>query len=242
MPRTSRWQAAGCVAGTHILVIEDERAIRQFVRASLVGHGYRVTEAATGTAGVFHAIMQTPDIVVLDLGLPDIDGMEVIHRIRESSRVPIIVISARGQNRDEVAALNAGANDYLSKPFTTDELLKRIDALVRHAMQPSLDVVSQVFALDHLRVDFSERTVSVGDREVKLSPTEYGILFSLIIHAGSIVTLDQLRREIGSPKGRIEALQLRISVSQLRRKIEEDVVHPRYVLSEPGMGYRLAVT
>ena len=103
--------------------------------ASLVGHGYRVTEAATGTAGVFHAIMQTPDVVVLDLGLPDIDGMEVIRRIRESSQVPIIVISARGQNRDEAAALNAGANDYLSKPFNTDELLKRIDALVRHAQE-----------------------------------------------------------------------------------------------------------
>ena len=126
MPMTSRRQTAGCVAGTHILVIDDERAIRQFVRASLVSHGYRMTEAATGTAGVFHAIMQTPDVVVLDLGLPDIDGMEVIRRIRESSQVPIIVISARDQNRNEAAALNAGANDYLSKPFRSGELLKRI--------------------------------------------------------------------------------------------------------------------
>ena len=242
MPRTSRWQAAGCVAGTHILVIEDEGAIRQFVRASLVGHGYRITEAATGTAGVFHAIMQTPDVVVLDLGLPDIDGMEVIRRIRESSQVPIIVISARDQNRNEAAALNAGANDYLSKPFSNDELLKRIDILVRHAMQPSLDTVSQVFAVDHLRVDVSQRTVSVDDREVKLSPTEYGILFSLIVHAGSIVTLDQLCREISGPNGPLETHQLRISVAQLRRKIEEDVVRPRYVLSESGVGYRLAVT
>ena len=239
---TSRRQTAGCVAGTHILVIDDERAIRQFVRASLVGHGCRVTEAATGTAGVFHAIMQTPDVVVLDLGLPDIDGVEVIRRIRESSKVPIIVISARDQNRNEAAALNAGANDYLGKPFSNDELLKRIDVLVRHAMQPSFDTVSQVFAVDHLRVDVSQRTVSVDDREVKLSPTEYGILFSLIVHAGSIVTLDQLRSEIGGPNGPLEVQQLRISVAQLRRKIEEDVVHPRYVLSEPGVGYRLAVT
>ena len=130
----------------------------------------------------------------------------------------------------------------MGKPFSIDELLKRIDALVRHAMQPSLDIVSQVFAVDHLRVDFSKRTVSVDDREVKLSPTEYGILFSLIVHAGSIVTLDQLCREIGSPNSLLEAQQLRISVAQLRRKIEEDVVHPRYVLSEPGVGYRLAVT
>jgi len=239
---TSRRQAAGCVAGTHILVIEDERAIRQFVRASLVGHGYRVTEAATGTAGVFHAITQAPDVVVLDLGLPDIDGVEVIRRIRESSKVPIIVISARDQNRNEAAALNAGANDYLGKPFSTDELLKRIDVLVRQAMQPSLDTVSQVFAVDHLRVDFSQRTVSVGGREITLSPTEYGILFILIVHAGSIVTLDQLCREIMGPNGPLEAQQLRISVAQLRRKIEEDVVRPRYVLSEPGVGYRLAVT
>jgi len=221
-----------------VLVIDDELAIRQFVRVSLVSHGYRTTEAATGTAGVFHAIMQTPDGVVLDLGLPDIDGMEVIRRIRESSQVPIIVISARGQNCDEVAALNAGANDYLSKPFNTDELLKHIDILVHHAMQQPIDMASQVFSVDDLRVDFSQGTVSVGDREVELSPTEYGILFSLIVHAGSIVTLDQLRRDIGP----LEAQQLRTCVAQLRRKIEEDLVHPRYVLSEPGVGYRLAVT
>jgi len=201
-----------------------------------------MTEAATGTAGVFHAIMQTPDVVVLDLGLPDIDGMEVIRRIRESSPVPIIVISARGQNRDEAAALNAGANDYLSKPFRSDELLRHIDALVRHAMQPSLDMASQFFAVDDLRVDFSQRTVSVGDREVELSATEYGILFSLIVHTGSIVTFDQLRREIGGPNTSLEAQQLRTIVAQLRRKIEEDVVHPRYILSETGVGYRLAVT
>ena len=126
---TSRWQTAGCVAGTHILVIDDERAIRQFVRASLVDHGYRITEAATGTAGVFHTIMQTPDVVVLDLNMPDIDGMEVIRRIRESSQVPIIVISASGQHRDGAEALHAGANDYLSKPFRSGELRKRIQQL-----------------------------------------------------------------------------------------------------------------
>jgi len=224
------------------LVIEDERAIRQFVRASLVGHGYRVTEAVTGTAGVFHAIMQTPNAVVLDLGLPDIDGMEVIRRIRESSQVPIIVISARDQHRNEAAALNAGANDYLSKPFSTDELLKRIDAMVRHAMQPSLDAVSQVFTVDHLRVEVSQRTVSVDDREVALSPTEYGILFSLIVHAGSIVTVDLLCQEVSGSNGPLDAQQLRISMAQLRRKIEEDVVRPHYILSETGVGYRLAVT
>ena len=226
----------------HILVIEDERAIRQFVRASLVGHGFRMTEAATGTAGVFHAIMQTPDVVVLDLGLPDIDGLEVIRRIRESSQVPIIVISARGQNGDEATALNEGANDYLSKPFTIDKLLKSIDALVCHAKQPSLDMVSQVFAVEHLRVDFLQKTVSVDDREVKLSATEYGILSSLIVHAGSIVTLNQLRKEIKGTNGPLEAQQLLTSMAQLRRKLEEDVIHPRYVLSEPGLGYRLAVT
>ena len=227
---------------THILVIDDERTIRQFVRVSLVSRGNRITEAATGTAGVFHAIMQTPDVVVLDLGLPDIDGLEVIRRIRESSQVPIIVISARGQNGDEATALNEGANDYLSKPFTIDKLLKSIDALVCHAKQPSLDMVSQVFAVEHLRVDFSQKTVSVDDREVKLSATEYGILSSLIVHAGSIVTLNQLRKEIKGTNGPLEAQQLLTSMAQLRRKLEEDVIHPRYVLSEPGLGYRLAVT
>lgn len=227
---------------THILVIEDEAAIRQFVRTSLVGHGYRMTEAATGAAGVFHAIMQTPDAVVLDLGLPDIDGLEVIRRIREFSPMPIIVISARGQTRDETGALNAGANDYLSKPFSTADLLQRIDALVRRATQPVLDSVNHVLSVEGLRVDFSRRTVSVCGREIDLSPAEYGILFSLIVHAGSTVTLDQLSREIGGPDGPVEARQLRISVAQLRRKLEEDVVHPRYVLSEPGVGYRLALT
>jgi two-component system KDP operon response regulator KdpE len=152
------------------------------------------------------------------------------------------VISARDRNCSEAAALNAGANDYLRKPFSTDELLQHIDVLVRHAMQPSLDMASQVFAVDHLRVDVSQRTVSVDDREVKLSPTEYGILLTLIVHAGSIVTLDQLCREISGPNGPLEAHQLRISMAQLRRKIEEDVVRPRYVLSETGVGYRLAVT
>ena len=241
MPKTSRWQAAGCVAGTHILVIEDEQAIRQFVRASLVGHGYRVTEAATGTTGVFHAIMQTPDVVVLDLGLPDIDGMEVIRRIRESSQVPIIVISARGQPHDEAAALNAGANDYLSKPFNAEELLSRI-GILRSVARTPLDLVNQGFTVDALRVDLSHRTVSVGGHSVELSPTEYEILFSLIAHAGSVVTFDQLRREIGGSNSPLEVQQLRTSAAQLRRKIEEDVVHPRYVLSEPGVGYRLAVT
>jgi two-component system KDP operon response regulator KdpE len=228
---------------THILVIEDEHAIRRFVRASLVGHGYRMTEAATGTAGVFHAITQTPDVVVLDLGLPDIDGMEVIRRIRESSQVPIIVISARDQNHDEAVALNAGANDYLSKPFSIDGLLRRIDVLVRHGKnRTSLDLVNQVFAVDDLRVDFSQRTVSVGGREVELSPTEYGILFSLIVHAGSIVTLHHLCREIGGPNGLLDVPQLRTNMATLRRKIEEDVVRPRYILSERGIGYRLAVS
>ena len=242
MPRTSRWQAAGCVAGTHILVIEDERAIRQFVRASLVGHGYRVTEATSGTAGVFHAIMQTPDVVVLDLGLPDIDGMEVIRQIRESSQVPIIVISARDQHRNEAAALNAGANDYLSKPFNADELLSRVGILLRAAARTPLDLVNQGFTVDALRVDFLYRTVSVGGHSVNLSSTEYGILFSLIVHAGSIVTVDQLCREITGSNGPLNVQQLRISVAQLRRKIEEDVVRPHYILSEPGVGYRLAVT
>jgi two-component system KDP operon response regulator KdpE len=228
-------------ASTHILLIEDERAIRQFVRVSLVGHGYRLTEAATGTAGVFHAIMRTPDAIVLDLGLPDIDGLEVIRRVRESSQVPIIVISARGQNLDETAALNAGANDYLSKPFNSDELLRRIDILVRHAKRTSPDLVGEVFTMDQLRVDFSRKIVSVGGRAVELSPTEYGILFSLIVHAGNIVTLDQLRREIGGSNSPLEVQQLRASVAQLRRKIEADVVRPRYVLSEPSVGYRLAV-
>ena len=228
-------------AATHILVIEDEQAIRQFVRASLISHGYRMTEAATGTAGVFHAITQTPDIIVLDLGLPDIDGMEVIHRIRESAQVPIIVISARGQAYDEVTALNAGANDYLSKPFNADELLSRISILLCSIAKTPLDLVNRGFTVDALRVDLSHRTVSVGGHSVELSPTEYEILFSLIAHAGSIVTLDQLRREIAGPDRPVEVQQLRTSVVQLRRKIEEDVTHPRYVLSEPGVGYRLAV-
>jgi two-component system KDP operon response regulator KdpE len=227
---------------THTLLIEDDPAIRQFMRASIIAHGFRLTEAVTGTAGVFYAIMLTPDVVILDLGLPDTDGIEVIRRIRQSSPTPILVISARPPARDKLAALNAGANDYLPKPFSTDELLRRIDVVVRYTARRLLDATEQLFTMDQLRVDLARRTVSVGGRDVELSPLEYDILSCLIKRAGSIVTLDQLRWEMSGEGRSLEDWRLRTGVAQLRRKIEEDVVRPHYLLSEPDAGYRLAVT
>ena len=223
-----------------ILVIEDERPIRQFLRASLVSHGYRVTEVDTGSAGVKHALTYAPDIIILDLGLPDMDGIEVIRTIRNSSPVPILVTSARDRSIGAVASLNAGANDYLRKPFITDDLLNRIDALIRFVRR-SIDVDNEDFVVDHLRVVSEQKRVFIDDREIQLSPAEYGILHSLIVHAGGVVTLEQLSKELGSSLDLIDELRIRTGMIQLRRKIEGDAILPRYLLAEPGIGYRLAV-
>jgi len=226
--------------GPKILVIEDEQEIRRFLRVSLVSHGYRFVESATGKDGVMQAATEQPDLVILDLGLPDIDGMEVIAQVRQWSAVPIIILSARGQEHEKVSALDAGADDYLTKPFSVGELLARIRAALRHAAPATSESGEAVFVLDHLRVDFARRQVFVRDRELHLTPNEYRLLATLIKYAGKVVTHRQLLKEVWGPESVFETHYLRVYMAQLRRKIENDPTQPRYLLTEPGVGYRLA--
>jgi two-component system, OmpR family, KDP operon response regulator KdpE len=221
-----------------IVLIEDEAQIRRFLRATLTGHGYRLFEAATAADGLVEAASRQPDVVLLDLGLPDMDGLEVIRRLREWTSVPIIVLSARGQEADKVAALDIGADDYVSKPFGVDELLARVRVAIRHKAGVARE--DAVFTSGDLRVDLGRRHVYVRDAEVKLTPTEYRLLTTLIRHAGRVLTHRQLLKEVWGPNQLEDAHYLRVFMTHLRRKIEQDPARPRHLLTEAGVGYRLA--
>jgi two-component system KDP operon response regulator KdpE len=221
-----------------IVLIEDEPQIRRFLRTTLGSQGYRLFEAATGGDGLVEAASRQPDVVIVDLGLPDIDGLEVIRRLREWSTVPIIVLSARGQEPDKVAALDLGADDYVSKPFGADELLARVRVALRHKAGVARE--DAVFTTGDLRVDLGRRHVFVREQEVKLTPTEYRLLTTLVRYAGRVLTHRQLLKEVWGPNQTEEAHYLRVYMAQLRRKIELDPAQPRYLLTEPGVGYRLA--
>ncbi len=223
-----------------IVLIEDETPIRRFLRATLVAAGYRLFEAGSGADGLVEAATRQPDVVIVDLGLPDMDGLDVIRRLREWTSVPVIVLSARGKERDKVEALDAGADDYVSKPFGPRELLARIRVALRHAVG-AVRVGEDVFALGELQVDLSRRRVTVGaDREVHLTPIEYKLLATLVRHAGKVLTHRQLLAAVWGPSHEDQAHYLRVYMGQLRRKIEADPARPRYLLTEPGVGYRLA--
>ena len=222
-----------------ILLIEDELPIQRFLRATLPAHGYRLLEASTGSDGLARAADYSPEVVLLDLGLPDIDGLEVTRRIREWSAVPIIVISARGQEQDKVAALDAGADDYLTKPFGTPELLARIRVALRHKALAGGAALEPVFTVGELRVDLAGRHVFVAEREVHLTPIEYKLLTTLVRHAGKVVTHRQLLNEVWGPHHQEQAHYVRVYMAQLRRKIEADPARPRYLQTETGVGYRL---
>lgn len=224
-------------ASAHILVIDDERAIRRLLRAALSAHGYQVHEAAGGEEGLQCAASQHPDVIILDLGLPDLDGVEVTRRLREWTQTPIIILSVRGGEDDKIAALDAGADDYLTKPFGTGELTARIRAALRHA-QPSGET-QPVFQVDGLRVDLLHRTVTVDGKAVELTPTEYELLKLLVQHAGKVVTHNQLLRAVWGTAYEDEAHLLRVNISNLRHKIENDPTQPHYILTESGVGYRL---
>ena len=221
-----------------VVLIEDEPQIRRFLRATLGSQGYRLFEAATGADGLVEAASRQPDVVIVDLGLPDIDGLEVIRRLREWSTVPIIVLSARGQEADKVVALDLGADDYVSKPFGADELLARVRVAIRHKAGVARE--DAVFTSGELKVDLGRRHVFVRDQEVKLTPTEYRLLTTLVRHPGRVLTHRQLLKEVWGPNQTEEAHYLRVYMAQLRRKIEADPAQPRYLLTEPGVGYRLA--
>jgi two-component system KDP operon response regulator KdpE len=229
------------MAETTILIIEDEVPIRRFLRTTLNGHGYKVVEADTAHAGLQHASAQRPDLILLDLGLPDMDGLEVTERIREWSQTPIVVLSARGQERDKVAALDAGADDYLTKPFGVDELLARIRVALRHVERARNQDGAPVFEVGDLRIDLAARQVTLAGQEVHLTPIQYNLLAVLARYAGKVVTHTQLLKEVWGPHYKSETHYLRVYMGQLRQKLEATPARPRYLLTEPGVGYRLKV-
>jgi two-component system, OmpR family, KDP operon response regulator KdpE len=227
-------------APPRILVIEDEAPIRRFLRVSITGQGYTLVEADTGHKGVRLAAAQPPDLVILDLGLPDLDGMEVIRQIREWSAVPILVLSARGREFDKVAALDAGADDYLTKPFGVSELMARLRVALRRGPINATDSGEPIFSVQNLRVDLERRQVFVGKEEIHLTPIEYRLLTTLIKYAGKVVTHRQLLKEVWGPNNVDATHYLRVYMGHLRHKIEADSARPQILLTEPGIGYRLA--
>lgn len=222
-----------------ILLIEDEPQMRRFLRITLQSQGYRFVEAATAREGLMQATTRNPDVVLLDLGLPDLDGLEVTKRLREWSQTPIIVISAREQEQDKVRALDAGADDYLTKPFSAGELLARIRVALRHVAKQNTDLNEPVFTLRNLRVDLALRQVFVADKEVHLTPIEYKLLMVLVRHAGKVITHTQLLKEVWGPAHVNEVQYLRVYMTQLRHKLEADPARPQFLMNEPGIGYRL---
>jgi two-component system KDP operon response regulator KdpE len=225
-----------------ILLIEDEPQIRRFLRTSLGQHRYRLIEAETGRQGLAQAATQPPDLVILDLGLPDIDGLEVTRQLRDWSSVPIIVLSARGQENDKVAALDLGADDYLTKPFGVGELLARIRVALRHAAMKNQADQDTTFSVHDLKVDLVARRVRVADREVHLTPIEYRLLTTLIRHAGKVLTHSFLLKEVWGPPHVQETHYLRVFMANLRHKLEADPARPQYLLTEQGVGYRMATS
>jgi two-component system, OmpR family, KDP operon response regulator KdpE len=223
-----------------VLVIEDEAPIRAFLRAALAGHGYRVVEAGKGEDGLVHAATHVPDVIILDLGLPDIDGLVVTRRLREWSAAPVIVLSARGQEQDKVAALDAGADDYLTKPFSVPELLARLRVALRHAARTGRDEAGAVVTVGGLLLDLGARRVTLDGAEVRLTNLEYKLLVALARHPGRVQTHSRLMREVWGPGSESQVHTLRVFMSQLRHKLEADPARPRYLLTEQGVGYRFA--
>lgn len=223
---------------TKILIVDDENAIRRFLRTSLTAHGYDVFEAANGEDAIFQAVNIQPDILILDLGLPGISGLEVIKRIREWSDVPVIVLSVKERDTDKIEVLDAGADDYLTKPFSIGELTARIRVALRHSQKVEQD---PIFQSGQLKVDLAARMVTKNGEEVQLTPTEYDLLRVLIQYAGKVLTHQQLLREVRGVGYQTETHLLRVHMSNLRRKIEDDPTAPQYIMTEPGVGYRLVV-
>jgi two-component system KDP operon response regulator KdpE len=226
------------MSGAHILVVDDDSAIVRALTTNLTGHGFEVETAASATACLEAYGRRRPDVIILDLGLPDMDGTEVIRRVRETGSTPIIVLSVRGAERDKVAALHLGADDYVTKPFGVDELLARIRVSLRHAAGPSSGA-EPVFRSGELEVDLERRRVLVGVEEVHLTPTEYELLRAFISHPDKILTDRMLLQAVWGPDYGDEIHYLHVYVARLRRKIEPDPPRPRYLCTEPGVGYRL---
>jgi two-component system KDP operon response regulator KdpE len=219
-----------------VLVVEDEPQMRRFLRASLSSHGFRLVEAGTAKEALALATSQSPEVILLDLGLPDGDGIALTRSLREWSSVPIIVLSARGRESDKVEALDAGSDDYLTKPFGVNELLARMRAALRRASQPAGSPVIEIGAL---RVDLARREVTLGERALHLTPNEYRILALLARNPGKVLTHRQILKEVWGPTHAGETHYLRVYMAQLRRKIEADPARPELLITEPSVGYRM---
>ncbi|MGH7251004.1 MAG: response regulator [Nitrospiraceae bacterium] len=222
-----------------VLLIEDEPEIRRFLRTTLPEHGFKFSEAVTGHDGLAQAKARNPDLILLDLGLPDLEGTEVIRRLREWTPTPIIVLSARDQEQIKVAALDLGADDYVTKPFGVNELLARMRATLRQMARASVEQGDPVFTTGQLRVDLGRRQVFVSDEEVHLTPIEYKLLTTLVRYAGKVVTHRQLLKDVWGPLHLDEGHYLRVYMRQLRNKLEANPAQPQYLLTELGVGYRL---
>jgi two-component system KDP operon response regulator KdpE len=218
------------------LVIDDELQIRRLLRVCLEANGYRVLEAATGQEGITEAAQRTPDVVILDLGLPDMEGVAVLKRLREWTKVPVVVLSVRDREEDKIAALDNGADDYVTKPFGTGELLARLRVAERHAL-PAAE--NALFRAGDLEVDLTARVVKLKGQEVKLTATEYSLLRLFVRHAGKVLTHHQILKEVWGPNSVEQTHYLRVYIAHLREKLEADASKPRLIVTEPGVGYRL---
>lgn len=221
-----------------ILVVDDEQAIRRFLRTSLDSHGYEVHEATSGEEAILQTVNLQPELIILDLGLPDTNGIEVTKRIREWTSTPIIILSVQNEDSDKIKALDAGADDYVTKPFSVGELLARLRVAMRHAYHPE---ATPIFTVKYLAVDLVARRVTLNDEEVQLTPTEYDILRVMVKYAGRVMTHQQLLKEVRGVGYQTETHLLRVHMSNLRRKLEADPSDPQYILTEPGIGYRLTI-
>ena len=222
-----------------VLVIEDEEPIRRFLRTGLESQGFKLVEAANAKDGLAQAATRAPDVVLLDLGLPDMDGFDLVRKIREWSTIPIVVLSARGQERDKIHALDAGADDYVTKPFSMGELLARMRVALRHRARVQGGPEPSLLETGALRIDLERRQVTVSGKPVRLTPIEYRLLTTLARHAGKVLTHEMLLREVWGPGYVAQRHYLRVYMTQLRHKIESDPARPRLLMTEPGVGYRL---
>lgn len=222
-----------------VLLVEDELPIRRFLRPAIEAAGWRLIEADSGQRGIMEASQGRPDVIILDLGLPDIDGIQVIERVREWSTLPIIVLSARGREGDKIAALDAGADDYVQKPFSIGELVARIRVALRHAASQTRQPPDSTILAGDIVIDLVRRSVVRSGQPVHLTPIEYKLLTTLARHAGLVLTHRQLLREVWGPGHAEDSTYLRMFVRQLRQKLEEDPTRPKHLLTETGVGYRL---
>lgn len=225
------------VRQTPILIVEDEAEIRKFLRLTLTTHGLKPVEAETGKIGIHLLHSQRPELIILDLGLPDMDGTEIIRQVRKFSQIPILVLSARGQENDKITALELGADDYLTKPFSAGELIARVKVGLRHFRRINQEG-AETYEVDGLKVDLANRLVSLNGREIKLTPIEYKLLGVLVKNAGKVITHTQLMREIWGKHTSENNNYLRIHTQHLREKLSDDVLNPRFITTEPGIGYR----